>query len=261
MYTVLPITLILFFAYAQLSPGEQVANNDRRLHFDMLLAYLGTGTVVALLYFQFANEWLVTAWGIVVFALFGLSLFLDRPIFLHQGLLLTLCTCTRSVIHNLFGASYFTGRDWTGRYFVLGSAIAVLLACLPFAFRWRDRYRARPAGGRIEGLARHPEQFMFFAPVLVLTLMLAVKMRSGMVTVAWGIEGLSILVIAFLINQRSYRLTGLLLLLVCFAKILLVDMWGLEARDRYITLIIVGGAILLASFLYTKYREAIRQYL
>jgi hypothetical protein len=261
MYTVLPITLILFFAYAQLGPGEQVANNDRRLHFDMLLAYLGTGTVVALLYFQFANEWLVTAWGIVVFALFGLSLFLDRPIFLHQGLLLTLCTCTRSVIHNLFGASYFTGRDWTGRYFVLGSAIAALLACLPFAFRWRDRYRARPAGGRIESLARHPEQFMFFAPVLVLTLMLAVKMRSGMVTVSWGIEGLSILVIAFLINERSYRLTGLLLLLVCFAKILLVDMWGLEARDRYITLIIVGGAILLASFLYTKYREAIRQYL
>jgi uncharacterized membrane protein len=91
--------------------------------------------------------------------------------------------------------------------------------------------------------------------------MLAVKMRSGMVTVSWGIEGLSILVIAFLINERSYRLTGLLLLLVCFAKILLVDMWGLEARDRYITLIIVGGAILLASFLYTKYREAIRQYL
>src|ERR1700721_2190376 len=52
MYTVLPITLILFFAYAQLGPGEQVANNDRRLHFDMLLASLGTGTVVALLYFH-----------------------------------------------------------------------------------------------------------------------------------------------------------------------------------------------------------------
>jgi hypothetical protein len=38
-------------------------------------------------------------------------------------------------------------------------------------------------------------------------------------------------------------------------------MWRLEARDRYITLIMVGGAILLASFLYTRYSEKIRQYL
>jgi uncharacterized membrane protein len=102
---------------------------------------------------------------------------------------------------------------------------------------------------------------MFFAPVALLTLSLAIKMRAGMVTMSWGIEGLSILIIAFLINERSYRLTGLLLLLVCFAKIVIIDMWGLEARDRYITLIIVGGAILLASFLYTKYRETIRQFL
>lgn len=90
MYTVLPIALILFFVYAQLGPEDQSARDDRSLHFDMLVAYLGTGTVTAFLYFQFANEWLVTAWAIVVFALFGLALWLNRPIFLHQALLLTL---------------------------------------------------------------------------------------------------------------------------------------------------------------------------
>ena len=195
--------------------------------FDMLLAYLGTGTVVALLYFQFPNEWLVTAWAVVVFALFGMSLFLDRPIFLHQGLLLTLCACTRSVMHNLFGASYFTGRDWTGRYPRSGlrhrRAAGLSAVRIPLA---RSLPGTGPRLGALERLARHPEQLMFFAPVLLLTLMLALKMRSGMVTVSWGIEGLSITVFAFLINERSFRLTGLLLLLVCFAKILLVDMSG-----------------------------------
>ena len=261
MYTVLPITLILFFVYAQIASEDQNAKDDRGLHFDVFLAYLATGTVVALLYFQIANEWIVTAWAVVVFVLCAAALALDRPLFLHQGLLLTLATCSRGVMHNLFGASYFSGGDWTGRYFVLGSAIALLLACLPFAFRWRDRYKAQPSSNWIGAVVRHPEQLMFFAPVALLTLSLAIKMRAGMVTMSWGIEGLSILIIAFLINERSYRLTGLLLLLVCFAKIVIIDMWGLEARDRYITLIIVGGAILLASFLYTKYRETIRQFL
>jgi hypothetical protein len=263
MYTVLPIALILFFVYAQLGPEDQSAQDDRSLHFDMLVAYLGTGTVAAFLYFQFANEWLVTSWAVVVFALFGLALWLNRPIFLHQALLLTLGVCTRGVMHNLFGASYFTGTDWIGRISVLGSAIAVLLACLPFAYQWRDRQKAHSSGNWIGAALRHPEQLMFFAPVFLLTLMLAMKMRAGMVTVAWGIEALAILIFAFLINERSFRLTGMLLLLASFAKMLVLDMWSAAWTwpDRYITFVIVGVAMVSASFLYTRYSDKIRQFL
>ncbi len=263
IYTVLPITLILFFVYAQLGPEDQNARDDRGFHFDMVLAYLGTGTVVALLYFQFANEWLVTAWSVVVFVLFGLALWLERSLFLHQALLLTLGACTRGVMHNLFGASYFTAGDWTGRYLVLGSGIAVLFACLPLAFQWRDRHEARTSGNWFDAVVRRPEQFMFFAPVALLTLMLAIKMRAGMATVAWGVEALSLLVFAFLINERSFRLTGLLLLMVSFAKILLLDMWSSAWTwpDRYITFFIVGVAMVSASFLYNKYSDKIRQFL
>lgn len=259
IYTVLPIALILFFVYAQIE--DQNARDDRRLHFDLLLAYLGTGTIVALLYFQFANEWLVSAWAVVVFLLFGVALVLDRPLFLHQALLLTLGTCARAALHNLFGASYFSEGDWTGRYFVLGSAIAVLFACLPFAFRWRDRHKAATSTSRIGALVRHPEQFMFFAPVVLLTLMLALKMRAGMVTVAWGLEGVMIVLLALAVKERSFRLTGLVLLLLCVAKVLVRDAWGLQPRDRYITFIILGISLLLVSFLYSKYRDAIRQFL
>jgi hypothetical protein len=263
IYTVLPITLIFFFVYAQLGPEDQTARDDRGLHLDMLLAYLGTGSVVALLYFQFANEWLVTAWAVVVFILFGLALWLNRPTFLHQALLLTLGACTRGVMHNLFGASYFTGTDWVGRISVLGSAIAVLLACLPFAFQWRDRHKGQASRNWIGAVVRHPEQFMFFAPVFLLTLMLAIKMRAGMVTVAWGIEALSIMIFAFVINERSFRLTGLLLLLASFAKMLLLDMWrgAWSWPDRIITLSVVGVAFVSAGFLYNKYSDKIRQFL
>ena len=263
MYTVLPITVILFFVYTQLGPGEQGASDDRGLHLDMLLAFLGTGTVVALLYFQFANEWLVTAWAVVVFALFALALWSNRPIFLYQALLLTVATCGRGVMHNLFGASYFTGGDWTGRYFVLGSGIAVLLACLPFAFLWRDRYKTQSSSTWVGALVRHPEQFMFFAPIALLTLMLAIKMRAGTVTVAWGIEALIILISAFVINERSFRLTGFLLLIASFAKILMLDMWlgAWNWTDRILTFISVGIAMVSAGFLYNKYSEKIRQFL
>jgi hypothetical protein len=261
-FTVLPLALIFFFVYAQLAAPEATIRDDRRLRFDDLLGYIGTGSIVALLYFQFANDWLVTAWSVVIFVLFGVALLLNRAMFLHQGIILTVGTCVRGVIHNLFGASYFSGGDWTGRYFVLGSAAVVMLACLPFAFRLRDRAQTEAPRNRwIGALVRHPEQFMFFTPILLLTLMLTLKMRAGMVTVAWGIEGVLIVLLALAVNERSFRLTGMVLLLVCVGKIMVRDAWGLAPRDRYITFIILGAALLLVSFLYSKYRDAIRQLL
>jgi hypothetical protein len=260
MYTVLPITLINFFVYSQI--GEKDSQEDSRFHFDQLLAYFGTGTVVALLYFEFQNDWLVAAWASVVFALFVVAFWLERAVFLHQALLLTIGTTLRGIMHNLFGASYFTGGTWTGRFLVLGTGIAMLLACLPFAFRLRGRWQAQVGSWKwLAAIVARPEQLMFFAPILLLTLMLALKMRAGMVTVSWGLEGLLIILMAIAVNERTFRLTGLILLLVCVGKVLALDAWGLAPRDRYITFIILGAALLAVSFLYSKYRDTIRQFL
>ncbi len=51
------------------------------------------------------------------------------------------------------------------------------------------------------------------------------------------------------------------MLLLCVAKVLVKDAWGMADRDKYITFIILGAALWFVSFLYTKYREAIRQFL
>jgi hypothetical protein len=265
MYTILPLVLIFFFVYAQLPDKEENTSRDRRWHFDVLLAYLGTATIVALFYFQFPIEWVITSWAAVVFALLGAALLLARPLFLHQGLFLTVTVLGRGLAHNLFGASYFTGGDWQGDYFVLSFASAILLASLFFAFRLRGRYglsqNVSPRMRALAAIASRPEQVVFFVPIILVTCMLALKMKSGMVTVSWGVEGVIIFLLALAVKERSFRLTGLGLLLLCVAKVMALDVWGLQARDRYITLIIVGAALVFVSFLYTRYRDTIRQYL
>jgi hypothetical protein len=265
MYTILPLVLIFFFVYAQLPQKEEDTGRDRRWHFDVLLAYLGTATVVALFYFQFPIEWVITSWAAVVFALLGAALLLDRPIFLHQGLLLTVAVLGRGMAHNLFGAGYFGEGDWQGRYFVLSSAAAILLASLFFAFRLRGRFslpqNASPWIRRLAVIAGRPEQVVFFVPIILVTFMLALKMKSGMVTVSWGVEGVLIFLLALAVKERSFRLTGLGVLLLCVGKVLALDFWGLQTRDRWITLISLGAALMFVSFLYTRYRETIRQYL
>jgi len=265
MYTILPLVLIFFFVYAQLPEKEENTGRDRRLHFDVLLAYLGTATIVALFYFQFPIEWVVTSWAAVVFALLGAALLLNRPLFLYQGLLLMLLVLARGMVHNLFGTGYFGEGDWQGRYFILSSASGILLATLSFAFRLRGRFNVPQNLGAwvrpLAAIASRPEQIVFFVPTILVTFMLALKMRSGMITVSWGIEGVMIFLLALAVKERSFRLTGLGILLLCVAKVMALDVWGLQPRDRYVTFIIVGAALVLVSFLYSKYRDAIRQYL
>jgi len=270
-YTVVPLVMIFFLVYAQLAEsvppkeGSEEIARDRGWHVDALVGCLGTGTIVALLKFQFAGEWLVVAWAALVLVLFAVAWLLKRELFLYQGMLLTVLTFGRGVGHNLFGGGYFTEGDWTGRYVVVSAAVGLLLMSLAFAFPLRERYGARGstnnARGILSAIVRRPEQLQFFAPIVLLSLMVAIKMRAGMVTVSWGIEALLIIVLALAVKERSFRLAGLGLLLLCVGKIMAMDVWGLQARDRYITLIIVGSALLLVSYLYSRYRETIRQFL
>jgi uncharacterized membrane protein len=113
----------------------------------------------------------------------------------------------------------------------------------------------------LQSISRRPEQVLFFIAVGLLTVLLTIETRHGMITLAWGIEALCVFMFALLVSERSFRLTGVALLLLCVGKILLVDVWGLQPRDRYVTLIVLGAALLLVSYMYTRYREAIREYL
>jgi hypothetical protein len=259
MITVAPLVLIFFFVYAQLPAKEENIARDRRFRFDSLVAYLGTGTLAALFYFQFQDEWVVTAYAGLTFILFAAAWALRRPIFLHQGILLTLGTFARGMAHNLFGGSYLTGGDWKGRYFVVGSAAAILLATLYFAFEIRGRY-APPANASrwkkiTTALVARPEQLQFFVPVILVATMFALKMNAEWVTASWGLEGLCIVLLAYAVKEQSYRRTAYALFLLCLAKIVAMDFWRETFLERGIAFLVVGGAILAVAFLHVRLKE------
>ncbi len=102
---------------------------------------------------------------------------------------------------------------------------------------------------------------MFFVPILLLTFLLGHELNSGTMTAAWGIEGLLVFIGALASRERSFRLTGLAILLLSVGKIVAVDAWRMESLHRWIAFIVLGAALLCVSFLYGRYRDTIRQYL
>jgi hypothetical protein len=262
IFTVVPIALIYFFVWAQLQ-REQGALDTERWSAGSIIAYFGTGCVAALVYFQASAEWIIVAWAVLVFVLMVAALLLEKEVFLQQATLLTIGILVRSLAHNIYGESYFTTAGWRGNFTVITLTCALLLAALPIAFRLLKRYAAEPKAPQpwYYEVFRRPEQILFFAPVVLITLTIAAKMNPGMVTLSWGIEGVLVILLGLAVSQRTYRLTGILLLLLCVGKIVFRDAWRLEERDRYITFIVLGAAFFLVSVLYNKYSESIRRLL
>ena len=265
MYTVLPLALIFLFVYAQLSGEEAVSQRKERFRSANLVAYLGSATLAALFYFQFDPEWVVVSYAALAFALFAAAWALQREVFLHQGLLVTLGVFARGMAHNLFGSSYFTGADWRGRYLVLTIAVAILVAALFFAFRLREAYKTWPhatqRGRIVAALVGRPELVLFFTSVILVTVMLGLKNSESMITVSWGIEAFVIVALALIARERTFLHAGFGLLLLCAGKTFAMDMWRLDLLGRTITFIGVGLAITVVSLLYIRYQDHLKRYL
>jgi len=264
-YTVVPIALAFFYAYWRTNESsDSLTEKERRFRVSDLCCWLGTITVASLMRFELAADWVAAAWAALAFALLAIAWRSGRRVFLYQGLLIVFGVLFRTVLHNFYERSYFPAPLWESRWVTVGATIALLLASLPITFQIRRKGETSDGVGwvrLIQGLGRRPEQLFFFVAIGLLTVLLALEMRHGMVTLSWGVEGVAVFLLALWLGERSFRLTGLGLLLLCVGKILFADVWRLNARDRYVTFIALGAALLLVSFLYTRNREALRRYL
>ena len=263
LLTVAPVALALYYEYVRLHALSIDYRLERRFHLATNAAWCGTITIAALLRFELSPDWVAAGWALLALLLIAAARRRGRQLFLQQALLLAIGATFRGALHNLYERTYLPGPFWHSRAVCTSATAALLFASLWFAFRLRrtDLDNGTGITGALRALVHRPEQLLFFLPLGLVTALLAVTLRRGLITVGWSALGVVVFLFALLVRERSFRLAGLGLLLLGVAKIVVVDVWELSPRDRYLTFITLGSALLLVSFLYSRYREAIWRYL
>lgn len=265
LYTVLPVVLAFYYVYERIAGMAQQPALELRFHVAAIAAWCGAISLAALLRFEIDLDGVAAAWAFCALLLLAIAWRSKRDVFLQQALFFALIATFRAALHNLYERSYLPGPLWHSRAVCTGAAAFILFLGLWFAFKLRKLQAVNDSASAamklIRGIIRRPEQTFFFLPLSLVVALLAVEMRHGLITVSWSALGVVVFLFALWVGERSFRLAGLCLLLLGVGKIVVVDVWDLNPRDRYLTLICMGSALLLVSFLYSRYREAIRRYL
>lgn len=234
----------------------------------------GLGTLAIALWFAFCYGstcfpvpdgavWVTVIWAGMAALLMALAWLMRRRAFVVWAVLLAVAVAIRGLFLDL--ADTTPVDFWHGPLFHVAVAAAILFAALVFAFPLRKT--AFWEGGSMQLPAevitafRRSDQWFFFISFALMVAALALKLSSGHITIAWSLMGVAVFLFALAVGERSYRLAGLSLLLLSVAKILLMDVWALTPPDRYMTLIVMGLALLAVSFLYTRFGTVIRKYL
>ena len=267
----LPIAFIFYYVYLRLwRLGESGDDPITALeaHIGTALSCLGSATLVLFADSYYPGAGRFIAWAVLSLVFLAIAYLTPLELFLVHSVILAFFVSFRTLAYEF---QFFRRSDLYGEYITVSyvSAVAAILFCgLGFAFPLRIRFAARAKSSStgdlrvtVADLLARPEQIYFFLPFGLVTLLILNEVSFGHITIAWGIEAVVSFLFALFVRERSFRLAGLGLLLVCVAKIGLLDVWRLHGSDRYVTLIILGVALLLVSYLYTRYSETIRRYL
>jgi Predicted membrane protein (DUF2339) len=112
-----------------------------------------------------------------------------------------------------------------------------------------------------EGLEQHARTFYSVLASVLLAVLLFYEVSGGVLTMAWGVEGLALLAAGFPLRDRLQRLSGLFLFLVCVMKLFFYDLRELGTFNRILSFIVLGAILIAVSWIYTRFRDRIQRYL
>jgi uncharacterized membrane protein len=255
--SVAPLPLLFFYSFWRTMGRDEL--RTKNISAATLMAYVATASVISILRFTVEPDWVILGWTAMFMFLMLLASVTRQLVFRDQALLVTIPIAFRGLMHNVYQV-HVGSAPMEARNALILSCIT-MIAALPFAFKLRDREAAARAE-KWKFLILRPEQLSFFLPITLLLVLFTQLFPGVLMTLSWGVLAVTIFSGALAIGERSFRLAGLGLLLICVAKIIVFDAWNFnDTNARYLTLILMGAILLTVSFLYGRFRDKVRELL
>jgi uncharacterized membrane protein len=214
-------------------------------------------------------------WLINYSAIFALILSLIQIRFVKNDVLMKACVIFNTLVIATFVTmglyeasslrfSYLT--DYYGEYYIRNSGNIIIryisigfIAPLMYLNYWFLKQPNVPATARqTERIAFHLAVLILLSSELIHWLDIADVQNSYKLalSILWGAYALFLIVLGLWKNYKYIRVSAIVLFAVTLIKLFLYDMQDMSTIAKTIVMIILGALLLIASFLYNKYKNS-----
>jgi hypothetical protein len=215
--------------------------------------YTAAALLTGLMYLELRPPFIAVGWALLALLLLVLGRFRDIADLKFQSYALGALAFGRALSLELFSPETFANL---AERVAAGAAVAGCLFLAQLFLPRPPRTEAAETGTEWYGRV-----FYSLIATVFVTALLYHEVSGSMLTVAWGIEGAALLAAGFPLRDRTLRLSGLALFLVCIAKLFFYDLRQLETLYRILSFFVLGVILVSVSWLYTRFRDRIQRYL
>jgi Predicted membrane protein (DUF2339) len=253
---------ILMYALAIQASRSSAGLSDKERDVIARVAPLaGSALVATLLWRELPAVFVAVGWSLFAFALIWIGVQRNQRRFRFQSQAMAVLTFVRCLQVNFDGDLTFHGFRMSIVTSVL--VIAVLYAISLINIRESTDHVSPEGEAEFDAAWAdlHGSAISAGLAVLLLTALLYQKIEAAALTEAWALEGLALVIVGFMRRDRIARLSGLVLLGICLAKLFLYDLSNLETLQRIVSFIVLGLLLLGASLIYARFSERLRPFL
>jgi hypothetical protein len=239
LFSVLPVIVCHYYQWSrQRDAREQLRHWEREIGRAYL--YTAAALLVVLLRFELGRSLTVVGWSLFALVLVALGQRWNNVDLRWQSYAIAGLTFLRSWTTDFWSPGTLEGmpgRVATGAFVIACFFVAQLL------------------------VSHTPRLYYSLLATVLLTVLLYHEVSGRLLTMAWGAEGVALLTAGFPLRDRTLRLSGLTLFMVCILKLFVYDLRQLETLYRILSFIVLGLILLSMSWVYTRFRDRIQRYL
>ena len=251
LFTTICFTIISFIAWKNkkiTGYGIQIAPLVYSVSASLLLCF-----TVFLEFIDYPH--LITAlWAVLAFTLLYLFLNTSFRESKYQGIALSFIVAAKVIFFDGFivtPGAYLLGMNWRVFAFVSGIALFYCLSC--YLYAKRGKVTEKDTNSLIE--------IYSILGTVASALLILLELKDYWISFGWGALGLCLLSVGFYQGRRQLRYQGIVLLGLTIFKVFLYDTREFSTLYRTISFMLLGGILLATSFLYSKYKDKIKEIL
>jgi hypothetical protein len=245
------IAILAFYAIIWCLEHRKTGLEKYKFILTNIYSYTGFIFLFVLIMVEMEDFWMTVGWSALALV-FMLISSVKRKEMAYQSLAVSVILFIKVLFYDSWNLAGFTASDLlaSARFFAFVITILIFYIiswCLENKKTVLEKYKIILAN------------VYSYAGAILLFVLIMVEMEDFWMSVGWSILALVIMLSGFVFGKKHLRMQGMIIFAITIAKVFLYDTRNLDTIYRTVSYIVLGVILLLVSFIYTKYKEKLKE--